>query len=159
MDQILQATKEADYHLYQIPYWIKKKIFVWKNLLIIITRKLEQCNFEYWPPSQKHRERRWLRRNYNIYNVLHLLLYFSQAKLAVWVCVLKKGCQSRIKLDEKTNRNTLHKDLHIVSKSSIRTYNQPSSTNKIEQVLFGTQWIGRQSCGEWSPALASLSKP
>lgn len=32
MDQILQATKEADYHLYRIPYWIKKKkSFVWKK--------------------------------------------------------------------------------------------------------------------------------
>lgn len=81
MDQILQATKEADYHLYRIPYWIKKnkKIFCLKKkkLLIIITEKLQQCNFEYWLASQKHKERRSCRSNYNIYNVLYLLLYIS----------------------------------------------------------------------------------
>ena len=83
MDQILQATKEADYHLYRIPYWIKKKkknlLFEKKNkkLLIIITEKLQQCNFEYWLASQKHKERRSCRSNYNIYNVLYLLLYIS----------------------------------------------------------------------------------
>lgn len=57
----------------------KKKIFCLekKKLLIIITEKLQQCNFEYWLASQKHKERRSCRSNYNIYNVLYLLLYIS----------------------------------------------------------------------------------
>lgn len=50
MGQILQATKEADYHLYQILYWIKKKNLLFekkKKILIIMTEKLQQCDFEY----------------------------------------------------------------------------------------------------------------
>ena len=37
MDQILQATKEADYHLYRIPYWIKKKK---KKILLFEKKKI-----------------------------------------------------------------------------------------------------------------------
>lgn len=41
-----RLQKEADYHLYQIPYWIKKKKnLCLKNPLIIITEKLQRCGF------------------------------------------------------------------------------------------------------------------
>lgn len=55
----------------------KNLLFEKKKLLIIITEKLQQCNFEYWLASQKHKERRSCRSNYNIYNILYLLLCIS----------------------------------------------------------------------------------
>lgn len=138
MDQILQATKEADYHLYRIPYWIKKIFCLKKKLLIIITEKLQQCNFEYWLASQKHRQRRSCRSNYNIYNILYLLLYISWAAQAS-LAVLKNGCQRKIKLSRKKHGSTRHS--YSFNKSSTSTCNQSGSTNELEQVLFGTHWL------------------
>ena len=50
MDQILQATKEADYHLYRIPYWIKKKkkknlLFEKKKIADYHNRKIAAVQF------------------------------------------------------------------------------------------------------------------
>lgn len=47
MDQILQPTKEADYHLYRIPYWIKKKnlLFEKKKIADYHNRKIAAVQF------------------------------------------------------------------------------------------------------------------
>lgn len=127
MDQILRATKEADYHLYRILYWIKK-IFCLKKkeVLIIITEKLQQCSFEYWLASQKHKERRSCRSNYNIFNVLYLPLCISWAMRASLV-VLKNGCQRKLKLNRKKQEsqpNMLYsfKQLHHGCLHSVRQH-------------------------------------
>lgn len=87
---------------------LDKKIFcLKKKMLIIITEKLQQCNFEYWLASQKHKERRSCRSNYNIYNVLYLLLYISWATRAS-LAVLKNGCQRKTKLNRKKQEPQLN---------------------------------------------------
>lgn len=49
MDQILQATKEADYHLYRIPYWIKKKkIFCLKKKKIADYHNRKIAAVQFW---------------------------------------------------------------------------------------------------------------
>lgn len=45
MDQILQATKEADYHLYRIPYWIKKNLLFEKKIADYHNRKIAAVQF------------------------------------------------------------------------------------------------------------------
>lgn len=92
----------------------KKKSFVWKKkLLIIITEKLQQCNFEYWLASQKHKELRSCRSNYTIYNILYLLLYISWATRAS-LARLKNGCQRKNKAKQEETRKTAHHAPHIV---------------------------------------------
>lgn len=119
----------------------KKKSFVWKKkLLIIITEKLQQCNFEYWLASQKHKERRSCRSNYNIYNILYLLFYISWARRAS-LATLKNGCQRKNKAKQEEARNTAQHASYSFNKSSKKTCNQSDSTNELEQVLFCTHWL------------------
>ena len=110
-------------------------------MLIIITEKLQQCNFEYWLASQKHKERRSCRSNYNIYNILYLLLYISWATRAS-LAALKNGCQKKNKAKQEETRNTASTwPWYSFNKSSTRTCNQSGSTNELEQVLFGSHWL------------------
>lgn len=62
---------------------LNEKNLCLKNLLIIITEKLQQCNFEYWLALKRNEERHSRRCNYNIYNIVFTT--FSGAKLALWV--------------------------------------------------------------------------
>lgn len=72
--------------------------------------------------------------NYNLYNVLYLLLYISWATWASLV-VQKNGRKSKLKVNRKTRFS------YSFNKSSTRASNQSCSTNTLEHVLFGTYWM------------------
>lgn len=104
-------------------------------MLIIITEKLQQCNFEYWLKSQKHkRGRRSCRSNYTVFTAGYLL---SNARIAG----RSEEKKNKARWEEAGRNDSSIYALYGFNQASMRTCNQSGSTNELEQVLFGIHWL------------------
>lgn len=134
MDQILQATKEADYHLYRILYWIKKNLlFEKKNHSDYHNRKIAAVRF-------------WMLARTTKTQGVVVIITFTMFCICCSISLeqrerpracQKNGCRSKGKVNGKTRTCLSYR----FNESSTRGCNQPCSTNTLEQVLFGTHWL------------------